>query len=307
MPKAIRIHGYGGHEVLRCEDVPAPAPQAGEVVVSVRAMGVNPVDWKIRNGVARAVIDKPFPLVLGADIAGVVETVGAGETRWRPGDEVYGMVGLSGAHAEQIAIAAAALAPKPANLDFVAAASVPLAALTAWQAMVEVANVKPGDRVLVHAAAGGVGGFAVQIAAARGAHVIGTASAGNLQFVRGLGALEALDYAAQPFEDATRDIDVAFDLVGGDTALRSLAVIKAGGLFVSATRLPPPETFAGKDVRVQHVLVKPNGAALQQIGALIEAGRIRTHVSATFPMAEVAKAHARSETSHTRGKIVLTI
>lgn len=304
--RAIRFHDYGGPEVMQLEEIPKPAPKDGEILVRVHAMGVNPVDWKIREGMVRARINVPLPAIPGGDLSGVVEAVGPGVAGLAVGQPVYAMIGLLGAYAEHVAIKAEMAAPKPASLDHVQAASVPLAALTAWQALFEHAGVKPGQRVLVHAASGGVGGFAVQLAKNAGAHVVGTASAANAEYVRGLGADEAVDYRQGAVPAHAGSFDVVFDLVGGETSLRSLEVLKKGGVHVGGVPSPALAEKAGPaGIRVAPVMVKPDGRALREIAALIDAGNVRTTIAAVYPLAEAGKAHDHSKTGHTRGKIVL--
>ena len=220
--KAVRMYDYGGSDVLVYEDVPRPAPAPDEVLVKVRAASVNPMDWKMREGYVRAWIDLPMPSTLGRDLAGDVVAVGSAVTDFKVGDAVFGSVHMGlGTHAEYVAVPAAELAPKPASLDYEQAAAVGLPALAAWQALVELGGVSAGQTVLIHAAAGGVGSFAVQIAHHLGAHVIGTASQANAEFVRSLGADEVIDYEHTCFEDVVHDVDFVLDTIGDDTQARS--------------------------------------------------------------------------------------
>lgn len=306
--KAIRFHDYGGPEVMQYEEVPVPVPAADEVLVRVHAMGVNPVDWKIREGHVRKRIQIPLPAVPGGDISGVIEKCGSAVSGFNVGQPVIGMLGLLGAYAEFVAVKPALLAGKPASIDHVHAASVPLAALTAWQGLFDVAALKAGQSVLVHAAAGGVGSFAVQLARQAGADVAGTCSAGNLDFVRSLGATEAIDYTRDSYASHAGRYDVVVDTMGGDVAVKSLDLLKVGGILVGVA--PPSEAVvaqanaAGK--RAAGLQVKPNGAQLAQIAALIDAGKVRTTVAASFPLSQAGRAHEQSKLGHTRGKIVLT-
>jgi NADPH:quinone reductase-like Zn-dependent oxidoreductase len=304
---ALRIHEYGGPEVLRLEQIPRPAPAADEILIHVKAMGVNPVDWKLRSGAARKHLELPFPAILGGDIAGVVEQAGSAVKEFKKGDAVYVMCGLTGAYAEYVALKAAIAAPKPANLNFIEAASVPLVGLTAWQGLFEHAKLGAGQSVLVHAAAGGVGPFAVQFASAKGAHVTGTASAANADFVRSLGA-DFFDYRAAPFEKHLKGFDMVVDLIGGENAERSVSVLKPGGALVSIAPGGPAaaQKAAAANVKVFPVRVHPDGAQLREIAALIEAGRVKSTIAATFPLAQAGQAHELSKEGHTRGKIVLT-
>ncbi len=305
--KAIRFHDYGGPEVMKLEEIDRPVPKDDEILVRVQAMGVNPVDWKIREGHVRKRINIPLPATPGGDIAGVVEQLGSAVTGFKVGQPVFAMIGLLGGYAEYVAAKAQAVAPMPTNIDALQGASVPLAALTAWQALFDHGGLKAGQRVLVHAAAGGVGSFAVQFAKEAGADVAGTCSAGNAPFVRELGASQAVDYHTDYFAANAGKFDLVLDSIGGDTAVRSLELLKAGGILVGVA--PPSEavvqqaTAAG--CRAVGFQVKPDGAALAKISALIAAGKVRTTVAAVFPLAEAGKAHDLIKLNHTRGKIVL--
>ena len=306
--KAIRVHRFGGPEVLQHEDVPRPAPRKGEVLVRVHAAGVNPVDWKIRSGAAKGFNPK-LPQIPGFDVSGVVAALGEGVERFAVGDAVYAYLALGrgGAYAEYVAVPERELAPKPAKVDHVHAAAVPLAALTAWQALFDTAGLKEGQTVLVHAGAGGVGHFAVQLAKAKGAKVIATASARNHKFLRALGADEVIDYTKQKFEELVRDVDVVLDPIGDDTLARSYQVLKRGGWVVSIVEPPSKAKLEELGLHGKVILVEPNGKQLAEIGALIDAGKVKPEVSATVPLAEARRAHELSEQGHTRGKIVLEI
>ncbi|MGW2251059.1 NADP-dependent oxidoreductase [Kitasatospora sp. NPDC001660] len=308
--------GFGGPEVLRVERAPRPVPLPTEVLVRVRAAGVNPVDWKTRAGSGMAGVLGEPPFTLGWDVSGVVEEVGFGVTTLKAGDEVYGMPWfprVAGAYSEYVTAPARQFARKPATLDHVHAAAVPLAALTAWQALVDTAHVQPGQRVLVTAAAGGVGHFAVQFAHHLGAHVIATASAARHPWLKELGADEAVDYTATRFEDAVADVDVVIDLVGDahdSTSTRSLKVLRPGGLLVAVPAGVSPELARAAEaagVRVTPFLVEPDGTALTAIAGLIDAGEVAVEVEETFPLERAAEAHTRGEAGRTRGKLVLTV
>lgn len=306
--KAIRFHAYGDPGVLVYEDAPVPRPGEGEMLVRVRAAGVNPVDWKIRNGNWKS-LNLPLPMIPGYDVSGIVESIGAKVTRFKKGDAIYAYMALrrGGAYAEYALVREDEAAAKPAKVDDVAAASVPLAALTAWQALVDTAKLGKGQRVLIHAAAGGVGTFAVQIARSLGATAIGTASASNQEFLKGLGCDQVVDYKRQRFEEVVTPVDVVLDSIGGDTLERSFKVVKPGGIIVSIVDDPSRFGAAYSQVRSAHILVSPNAAELAQIAALIDAGTIKPVVSQTLALAEARHAHELSETGHTRGKIVLRV
>ncbi|MFF2146366.1 NADP-dependent oxidoreductase [Kitasatospora sp. NPDC058190] len=314
--RAVVQDGFGGPEVLRVQQVPRPKPLPTEVLVRVHAAGINPVDWKTRGGTGMAGLLGEPPFTLGWDVSGVVEEVGFGVTTLKVGDEVYGMPWFpraANAYAEYVTAPARQFARKPAALDHVHAAAVPLAALTAWQAVVDTADVQAGRRVLITAAAGGVGHFAVQFARHLGAHVIATASAARHSWLKELGADEAIDYTTTRFEDAAADVDVVIDLVGDAhdrTSTRSLKVLRPGGLLVAipagvSTELAQAAEAAG--VRVTPFLVEPDGAALTTIAGLIDAGKVAVEVEETFPLERAGAAHARGEAGRTRGKLVLAV
>ncbi|QYN33930.1 ester cyclase [Pseudonocardia sp. DSM 110487] len=311
--RAIRQDAHGSTEVLEEVEIPRPVPGLSEVLVAVRAAGINPTDWKNR---AQALSIDRLPLVLGWDVSGVVEAVGPGVTLFKPGDEVFGMLPYPygvGSHAEYVTAPARSFAHKPAGIDHVQAGALPLAALTAYQALVDTADIRPGQRVLIHAAAGGVGHLAVQIAKSRGAHVVGTASASKHDFLRSLGADEVIDYRTVDFTEAVTDIDVVLDPVSLDTAARarSLAVLRPGGVLVSVLLVPidPDELakIAERGIRFESLLVEADHGGMQAIAGLVETGALRAHIEATFPLAEAAKAHALGETGRVTGKIVLTM
>ncbi|MGW7439338.1 NADP-dependent oxidoreductase [Streptomyces sp. NPDC054849] len=305
--RAIVVSQWGGPEVLTETELDRPEPGMGEVLVRVHAAGVNPVDWKTRASGA-LIPWGPVPQV-GWDVSGTVAAVGPGVTLYRVGDEVYGMPRFpqqAGAYAEYVTAPARHFARKPASLDHVQAAALPLAALTAWQALVDTAGVSAGQRVLVHAAAGGVGHLAVQIAKARGAYVIGTASAGKHELLRGLGADEVIDYRTTDFEDAVSDVDVVLDAIGGDHGQRSLKVLKPGGHLVT---LPGPDGIPAdtRGVQAAWVLVEPDLKGLEEIATLVEQGLLKPLVDTVLPLEHAAKAHELGEQGRTTGKIVLTV
>ena len=307
--RAIRQEVLGGPEVLREVEVERPEPGFSQVLVKVRAAGVNPTDWGHR---AHGIFLGPPPFILGWDVSGVVEATGFGVTLFKPGDEVFGMLPYPfgvGSHAEYVVGPARAFAAKPRNVDHVQAAALPLAALTAWQALNDTARLRSGQRVLIHAAAGGVGHLAVQIAKARGAYVIGTASANHHDLLGELGADEVIDYHAQPFDEAVSGIDVVLDPISGDYSARSLTTLKPGGILVSL--LPfAPETPAAAErlgVKAELMLVEYDHQGMTAIADLVTEGKLRPVVAAAFPLAEAAKAHELGETRHVAGKLVLTV
>jgi NADPH:quinone reductase-like Zn-dependent oxidoreductase len=313
--RAVTVREFGGPEVLTVEEVARPEPLPTEVRVRVHAAGVNPVDWKTREGKGMAGL-QTFPLILGWDVSGVVEEVGFGVTTLAPGDEVYGMPWFpraAGGYAEYVTAPARQWARKPSTLDHVHAAAVPLAALTAWQTLVDTAHVQAGQRVLITAAAGGVGHFAVQFARHLGAHVIGTAGVARHPWLKELGADETIDYTTTRFEDAAADVDVVIDMVGDahdQTSTRSLKVLRPGGLLAAVPAGVSPELAAAAEtagVRVTPFLVEPDSAALTTIAGLIDAGEVIVEVEETFPIEQAGAAHARGEAGRTRGKLVLTI
>ena len=307
--KAVRIHGYGGCDVLVYEDAPCPTVGEDDVLVRVHAAAVNPIDWVVRAGYVAEWFNHTLPLILGWDVSGVVEASGPRVTDFAAGDEVMGRTDLNrdGAYAEYMAVRASELVRKPASLDHLQAAAIPHAALTAWKTLVEAAGLTSGQRVLIHRAAGGVGTFAVQLARWRGAHVIGTASAQNLEFVRQLGVDEAIDYKAINFEEVVHDIDVVLDTLGGETLARCWRVLKPGGMLVSVVEPPSEELAQAHGVQQRFVTTDPDTKALEEIVALIEVGLITPVVSTVLPLQKVQEAHALSESMHARGKIVLQV
>jgi NADPH:quinone reductase-like Zn-dependent oxidoreductase len=307
--KAVRMHGYGGPEVLKYEDAPRPEPAEGEVLVKVHAAGVNPVDWKIRAGHLRAFRDYPMPFILGWDFSGAIDQLGPGVAGWKTGEEVYARpdLGRNGAYAEYIAVRASEIQRKPKSLDHVHSAAIPLAALTAWQAIFDAGQLQAGQRILIHAAAGGVGTFAVQLAHWKAAYVIGTASKHNHDLVKQLGADKVIDYRATRFEDAVRDVDVVLDTMAGETRDRSWQVLKKGGILVSILGQPSQEDAARHGVRAAGIFVQPNPAQLAELANLTDAGKVRPIMETVLPLAEAARAHEMNQTLHTRGKIVLRV
>ena len=306
--RAISQDVLGGPEVLKEVETERPAPKPNQVLVRVRAAGVNPTDWKHRA--TGGFLGEP-PFVLGWDVSGVVEAVGIGVAAFAPGDEVFGMLPYPyghGAHAEYVIAPVRALARKPAGVDHTQAGALPLVSLTAWQALTEHADLRPGQRVLIHAAAGGVGHVAVQIAKARGAYVIGTASAGKHEFLREIGVDEAVDYRETDFTEVVKDADVVLDTVGGDNALRSLRVLRPGGVLVSILPGGSDDLYEEAErlgVRALRMLVDADRSGMEAIAELVGAGKLRATIAGTFPLAEAAEAHALGDTGRTTGKLVL--
>ena len=310
MMRAIRQERLGGPEVLQLVQVPRPEPAPTEVLVRVTTAGVNPVDWKVRT--AGGLLGEP-PFTVGWDVAGVVEALGRGVTRFAPGDRVFGMPRFpreAAAYAQYVTSPSRQLARIPERLSDVEAAALPLAGLTAWQALVETARVGPGMRVLVLGAAGGVGHIAVQVAKAEGAYVLGTARAEKHEFLASLGADEAVDYTTGPLAGRVGDVDVVFDLVGPEAAEAALPTLHDDGVLVTAasgSSLGSLRDAAAGRVRVIGILVEPDRAGLEALAALVAEGRLRPHVAETFPLADAARAHERGETGRTQGKLVLTV
>jgi NADPH:quinone reductase-like Zn-dependent oxidoreductase len=308
--RAISQNVLGGPEVLKEVQVERPAPRPNEVLVRVRAAGVNPTDWKHRA--TGGFLGEP-PFVLGWDVSGVVEAAGIGVARFKPGDEVFGMLPYPfghGSHAEYVTAPARAFAHKPSGIDHIQAGALPLVSLTAWQALVETADIQPGQRVLIHAAAGGVGHVAVQIAKARGAYVIGTASAGKHDFLREIGVDEAIDYRETDFTEAAKDIDVVLDTIGDDYSVRSLRVLRQGGIVVSILPVGSADFYEEAErigVRAVRMLVDASHTGMKAIAALVEAGKLRATIADTFPLADAAEAHALGDTGRTTGKLVLVV
>jgi NADPH:quinone reductase-like Zn-dependent oxidoreductase len=306
--KAVRIHDYGGTDVLLYEDAPRPEPGEGEGLVRVHATTVDPFDCAVRAGYLSSYFDYSFPLILGTDVSGVIEEVGDGVEDFAPGDEVYARAGVyrDGANAEYVAVAASDVADKPRSLDYVHAAALPHVVLTAWQALIEEARLEPGQTVLVHGAAGGVGHVAVQLAHLHGARVVGTASI-NLELLQELDVEEEINYSEAPFEDVVGAVDVVLDTVGGDTQERSWSLLKPGGILLSTVQAPSEEK-AAHGVRQRMIATwPPIGPTLTEVAELVDHGEIRPVVSLVLPLEDIRKAHTQIEGRHTRGKIALRV
>jgi NADPH:quinone reductase-like Zn-dependent oxidoreductase len=309
--KAVRIERYGNEEVVELAEVEKPNPRENELLVKVKAAAVNPVDWKIRDGLGELFGLKP-PLILGCEVAGTVEAVGsrgpsrAGSGDFAVGDEVYGYLGAySGGYAGYVAAPASEFVRKPKQIDFDTAASVPVAALTAWQGIFDHGKLAGGQRILITGASGAVGSMAVQLAKVKGAHVIGTGSGRNEEFVRGLGAEEFIDYKKAKFEEEVSDVDVVFDTVGGETQERAYKTLKRGGILVSTVSPPSAEKAKEFGVTVAMVVMMPKPDQLAEINRLVESGKLKMRVATVLPLAEVKKAHELSASGHANGKIIL--
>src|SRR5436309_4847157 len=303
--KAVRIERYGNEEVVEIADVDRPKPGAGQVLVKVKAAAVNPVDWKIREGLGEMFGLKP-PLILGCEVAGTVETVGDNVEDFSPGHDVYGYLGAySGGYAEYVAAPASEFVRKPKQINFDAAAAVPVGALTASQGIFDHGKLTSGQRILITGASGAVGSMAVQLANVIGAHVIGTGSGRNEEFVRKLGADEFIDYKKAKFEDKVSGVDVVFDTVGGDTQERAFQTLKRGGVLVSTVSPPLAEKAKEFGVTVAMVMMMAKPEQLAEINQLVESGKLKVRVATVFPLTEVKKAHQLSSSGHADGKIIL--
>jgi len=308
--KAIRFHHYGGPDLLVLDDVPAPNLCAGEVLVRIQAAGVNPADYKFRAGWFKDFVNLTLPFIPGADFSGTVERVGPGVQGFKPGDEVFGMrdVQVGGSYAQYIAVRSDAIALKPRRLSHTQAAGVPLAALTAWSALFDHAELKRGQRVLIHAASGGVGVFAVQLAKLAGTEVIATTSTDNVELVRSLGADQVIDYRIADFASTVKDIDIVLDTLGGETQVKSMEVLRTDGLIVT---LQPPgiEAMLAKQMKVRRALVEvaANGKRIAKLASLLDDGVLTPIIDQVLPLAQAGQAHVRSESGRARGKIVLTV
>jgi NADPH:quinone reductase-like Zn-dependent oxidoreductase len=305
---AIRIHTFGGPEVLKDEVVPAPEPQGDEILVRIEAASVNPVDYKTREGKFPKALDDALPIILGRDLSGIVEKTGTDTAPVEKGQAVIALLDYDrGAYAQHVVLKRGEWTAKPTNLSFVQAAAVPLAALTAWQGMIDHGGLKEGQRVLIHGGAGGVGHMAIQIAKAKGAWVATTCAGEDFEFVRNLGADQLIDYKMEKFEDRVSDIDLVYDLIGGETQDRSFKVLKHGGALISTLEQPDKAKALYKNLTIAHYMAKPDADELKEIAALIETGKIKPFVHATFKLAEAAKAEQMLASEHVRGKIVLSV
>jgi NADPH:quinone reductase-like Zn-dependent oxidoreductase len=306
--REVRIHRFGGPDVLQIDNVEPSLPDVSQVLVSVKAASINPVDFKIRNGQYPAVKEDRLPYTLGRDVSGIVEKCGAQATQFKIGDEVFGMVGIGGGgYAEKVVLDQRALARKPPFIDHQHAAAIPLAAQTAWQGLFRYGQLKSGQSVLIHGGSGGVGHFAIQFAKAKGARVLTTVSTDNVEFARGLGADVVIDYKRQRFEDQAQDLDMVFDLIDGETRQRSWKLLKRGGVLVSTLTEPSQETANRHGVRALRYTVEANGSELAEIADLVVSGKVKPHVQKTFRLEEATQAMAAVEHGGSLGKIVLSL
>jgi NADPH:quinone reductase-like Zn-dependent oxidoreductase len=306
MMKAILVHQSGGPEMLKLDNVPRPQPGSEEILIRVMAAGVNPVDAYVRSGRFGG---GKLPFTPGMDVAGVVESAGADARKFKPGDAVYAYLNFTeqGAYAEYCTAKESEAALKPKNIGFEQAAAVPLAATTAWQALIDTARLKTGQTVLIHGGSGGVGHFAIQIAKAKGARVVATASTANQDLLKQVGADQAIDYTKTKFEDVVKDVDIVLDATRSDALPRSYGVVKKGGFVVTLTGRPDPAELEKDGINGSSLMAHPDAEVLDQLTKLIEAKKLKPIVSYTFPLAEASKAHQQIETRHTRGKIVLRV
>jgi NADPH:quinone reductase-like Zn-dependent oxidoreductase len=306
--RAIRIHSFGGPEVLQQDEIEVRAPHDGEMLVRVMAAGVNPVDSKIRQGGFPAVGEDKLPYVPGRDVAGEVVALGTGVTLFSERDRIYAMPAYDrGCYAELVIVREDEAAFAPPILSTTQAGGTPLAALTAWQGLFQHGHLVAGQKVLIHGGAGGVGHIAVQFARAKGAHVYATASAKDLDFVRALGADVAIDYQTQMFEDEAKNMDLVYDLIGGETQERSFAILKRGGRLVSTLNEPSQDKAAERGARAMRYTAHESGHQLEEIGELIGLEKVKVHVAHSFPLAQAARAQKALQEDHIRGKIVLTV
>jgi NADPH:quinone reductase-like Zn-dependent oxidoreductase len=302
----VRVHHFGGSDVLSFDELPLPTPLDDEILIRVHAASINPIDFKIRSGDFPPIDESKLPYAIGRDASGVVERYGKAVKGVAVDDAVFAMSGMGhGTYADHVILKQGEFAPRPTSLDHAHAAALPLAVLTAWQGLFDHGCLSKGQRVLIHGGAGGVGHMAVQLARHAGAHVIVTASADDLSFVRELGADEAIDYRGKPFEQGIEDIDLVFDLVGGETREKSFQVLRKGGIMVSTVGEPSREKATQYGVRVAGYMAQANAAQLERVSQLIDEGEVRVHITKTFNMKDAREAQDYLENEHVRGKVAL--
>lgn len=307
--KAVVIEQYGSKDMLKMKEVNNPVLKDNQVLVEMKATSINPIDWKLREGYLKEMLPFEFPIILGWDAAGIIKEVGKNVKNFRVGDSIYARPDTTrfGTYAELTAIDETLLAKKPENISFEEAASIPLAGLTAWQCLFDACKLQKGEKVLIHAGAGGVGSLAIQFAKAMGAYVATTASENNIEFLKSLGADEVINYRTTNFEEVLSDYDVVLDTMGGDIQSKSYKVLKKGGRLATIVQAPNEEEAKEYGVQTYNVWLHPNGKQLSEIGDLIEKGDVKPIVGHTFPFSEdgLKEAHALSETHHAKGKIVI--
>ncbi|WP_347861901.1 NADP-dependent oxidoreductase [Salimicrobium sp. PL1-032A] len=309
--KAIVINEYGHKEQLTEQEVETPKPEKGEVLVQVKSTSINPIDWKLREGYLKQMIDFEFPIILGWDVAGIVAETGEGVTSFEKGDRVLARPDLTGkgTYAEYTIVAEHLLAPLPENISYEEGAAVPLAGQTAWQCLTDVTNVQKDEKVLIQAGAGGVGSYAIQFAKEKGAYVATTGSTENVDFLKSLGADEVIDYTKEDFTDVLNDYDVVFDMLGGDILDQAFDVLKDGGRLVTIAGQPDEEKAKEKNVETTSFWLQPTGKDMKEIADLMEEGKVKSHIGHRYPLTEqgLRDAHELSETHHAKGKIVINV
>lgn len=309
--KAIAIKQYGGKEQLKEINIPKPTPKEKQVIVKLHATSINPIDWKLREGYLKAMMPFEFPIILGWDVAGIVEEVGDHVQDFKVGDRVFARPETTnrGTYAEYTIVDTHLLAKIPDNISFEEAACVPLACLTAWQCLFDFGNIQKGDKVLIHAGAGGVGTFAIQLAKSVGAYVAATAGTHNVEFLKSLGADEVIDYKKQDFEKVLTEFDFVLDSLGGENQEKSFTILKVGGKLASIVSEPNQEKAKEKNIKSGNVWLVPNGQQLEKIANLLEQNKLRVIIGHKFPFSEegIKEAHALSESHHAKGKIVIQI
>jgi NADPH:quinone reductase-like Zn-dependent oxidoreductase len=307
--KAVRIHSYGNSDVLKIENIPVPQISDDEILIKIHATSINPVDWKVREGYLQSMKVHTLPLTLGWDVSGVVEKTGGNVKQFKIGDEVYSRPALErdGSYAEYIAVNANDVAFKPKSITHAEAASLPLAGITAWEVLIKTAEIKAGQKVLIHAVSGGVGTLAMQIAKNKGCYVIGTTSTANIDFVKNLGADEIIDYKTSDFSAILKDVDVVFDTLGGDIQEKSWKVLKENGILISIVSPPNPESAKTHKARLGFVFIKPDASVLAELATLIDNKSIKPVVGNIFTLDEIKKAHDLSQSGRARGKIAIKV
>jgi NADPH:quinone reductase-like Zn-dependent oxidoreductase len=303
--KSIRIHSYGDSSQMKMEDVPRPKIESDQVLVKVLAAGVNPVDWKIRAGWLKEFMPQSFPLTLGQDLSGEVSELGENVSQFKVGDQIFGFG--YGSYAEYAAARANEIALKPRSLDFNAAASIPTACLTAWQALIDLGHVSQGQLILIHGAAGGVGSFAVQIAKWKGGRIVATAAAADAPYLKSLGVEQVIDYQSERFEDRAGNPDIVIDLIGGETLNRSYGIVKKGGIIVTTVQQADQAKASQAGVRAVNILMKRDGAELAQIAQLVDQGIVKPRIDKVLSIDDAKRAHDLNESGKSRGKIVLKV